>query len=90
MLGRLRGVKRSLNGALRPLHTPPPLARAAAVWHSTKPSNKRSRAREPAMDLKTLIILVLLVGVGVLGYLYYDARQHSVSVELPNLKIEAK
>jgi len=42
------------------------------------------------MDIKSLVILVLLVGVGVLGYLYYDARQHSVSVDLPNLKIEAK
>ena len=42
------------------------------------------------MDAKTLLILILLVAIGVLGYLYYDARQHSVSVDLPNLKIEAK
>jgi hypothetical protein len=42
------------------------------------------------MDIKSLVILALVVGVGVLGYLYYDARQHSVSVDLPNLKIEAK
>jgi hypothetical protein len=42
------------------------------------------------VDAKTLLILILLVAVGVLGYLYYDARQHSVSVDLPNLKIEAK
>ena len=42
------------------------------------------------MDIKSLVILALVVEVGVLGYLYYDARQHSVSVDLPNLKIEAK
>lgn len=48
------------------------------------------RAREPAMDLKTLIILVLLVAVGVLGYLYYDSQQNVVRVDLPGVKIEAK
>ncbi len=42
------------------------------------------------MDIKTLLIVVLVVAVGVLGYLYYDAQQHGVSVDLPNLKIEAK
>jgi predicted negative regulator of RcsB-dependent stress response len=42
------------------------------------------------MDTKTLIILVLLVGVGVLGYLYYDSQQSSVRVDLPGVKIEAK
>jgi hypothetical protein len=42
------------------------------------------------MDTKTLIILVLLVGVGVLGYLYYDSQQSAVRVDLPGVKIEAK
>ena len=31
------------------------------------------------MDAKTLLILLLIVGVGVLGYLYYDSQQHGVS-----------
>jgi hypothetical protein len=40
------------------------------------------------MDSKSLIILVLLVAIGVLGYLYWDAR-HTV-LNLPNFKIEAR
>ena len=42
------------------------------------------------MDLKTLIILVLLAGVGVFGYLYYESQQSAVRVDLPGVKIEAK
>jgi len=42
------------------------------------------------MDLKNLIILVLLVGVAVLGYLYYQSQQNVVRVDLPGVKIEAK
>lgn len=42
------------------------------------------------MDAKTVVIALLLVGLIVLGYLYYDSQQHGVSVNLPNLKIEAK
>ena len=42
------------------------------------------------MDTKTLLILLLVAGVGVLGYLYYDSQQSSVRVDLPGVKIEAK
>jgi hypothetical protein len=42
------------------------------------------------MDLKSLVIIVLVVGVAVLGYLYYESRQNVVRVDLPGVKIEAK
>ncbi len=42
------------------------------------------------MDLKSVLIIVLVVAVGVLGYLYYESQQTSVSVDLPGLKIQAK
>ena len=42
------------------------------------------------MDLKSLIIIVLVIGVAVLGYLYYDSQQSAVRVDLPGVKIEAK
>jgi predicted negative regulator of RcsB-dependent stress response len=42
------------------------------------------------MDAKTLLIVVLLAGVGVLGYLYYESQQSSVSIDLPGVKIDAK
>jgi hypothetical protein len=42
------------------------------------------------MDVKSLLIIVLVIGVAVLGYLYYDSQQSSVRVDLPGVKIEAK
>jgi hypothetical protein len=42
------------------------------------------------MDLKTIVIIVLAVGVAVLGYLYYESQQNIVRVELPGVKIQAK
>lgn len=42
------------------------------------------------MDLKTLIIVVLAIGVAVLGYLYYDSQQSAVRIDLPGVKIDAK
>jgi hypothetical protein len=30
------------------------------------------------------------VGLIVVGYLYYDSQRHGVSIDLPNVKIEAK
>jgi uncharacterized protein HemY len=41
-------------------------------------------------DMKSLIILVLLVAVAVLGYLYYDSQRSAVRIDLPGVKIEAK
>jgi hypothetical protein len=42
------------------------------------------------MDVKTVIIGVLSVAVVVLGYLYWDAQQTRVKVDLPGLKIEGR
>lgn len=42
------------------------------------------------MDAKTAIIAILVIAVGILGYLYYDAEynQPKVKIELPGVKIE--
>jgi uncharacterized protein HemY len=45
---------------------------------------------EHVIDLKTLLIVVLVVAVGVLGYLYYESQQGGVRVDLPGVTIEAK
>jgi uncharacterized protein HemY len=42
------------------------------------------------MDSKTILILLLLVAVGVLGYLYYDSQQTQVRIDVPGFKLEAK
>jgi hypothetical protein len=42
------------------------------------------------MDAKSLLIILLVIGVAVLGYLYYDSQQNHVRVDLPGIKIEAK
>ncbi|MFN0219108.1 MAG: hypothetical protein ACKVP4_09870 [Hyphomicrobium sp.] len=42
------------------------------------------------MDVKSLVIGVLVVAVGVLGYLYYESEQTTVKVDLPGIKIEGK
>ena len=42
------------------------------------------------MDAKSLLIGVLVVAVGVFGYLYYDSQQTKVKVDLPGVKIEGK
>lgn len=42
------------------------------------------------MDTKSLIIGALIVGVGVLGYLYWDSQQTTVKIDLPGVKIEGK
>jgi hypothetical protein len=42
------------------------------------------------MDVKSLLIILLVIGVAVLGYLYYQSQQSSVRVDLPGIKIEAK
>ena len=40
------------------------------------------------MDAKSMLIGALVVGVGVLGYLYYDSQRNQVKVDLPGVKIE--
>jgi hypothetical protein len=41
-------------------------------------------------DPKNFLILLLLVGVAVLGYLYYDSQQTQVRIDVPGFKLEAK
>jgi hypothetical protein len=41
-------------------------------------------------DPKNILILLLLVAVGVLGYLYYDSQQTQVRIDVPGFKLEAK
>ena len=54
-------------------------------WVSTSTETGECR-----VDIKSIIIGMLVVGVGVLGYLYYDAQQTKVKVDLPGIKIESK
>ena len=42
------------------------------------------------MDAKSAIIGILVVAVGVLGYMLWDANQTKVRVDLPGLKIEGR
>jgi uncharacterized protein HemY len=42
------------------------------------------------MDLKTLLIVALVVAVAVLGYLYYESQQNVVRIDAPGFKLEAK
>jgi hypothetical protein len=41
-------------------------------------------------DPKTIIIILLLIGIAVLGYLYYDSQQTAVRIDVPGFKLEAK
>jgi hypothetical protein len=42
------------------------------------------------MDAKSILIVLLAVAVGVLGYLYYDSQQTKVKLDLGGVKIEGK
>jgi hypothetical protein len=53
-------------------------------------SLEQQAAWEAAMDAKTLLILLLIVAVGVLGYFYYDSQKHGLVIDTPGVKIEAK
>lgn len=41
-------------------------------------------------DPKTILIFLLVIAVGVLGYLYYDSQQTAVRIDVPGFKLEAK
>jgi hypothetical protein len=41
-------------------------------------------------DPRNMLIAILAVAVAVLGYLYYDSRQHRVTVDLPGFRLDAK
>ena len=38
--------------------------------------------------MKNLLVGALIVGVAVLGYLYYQSRQNTVEIKLPDVTIE--
>ncbi len=42
------------------------------------------------MDGKSVLIGVLVIAVAMLGYLYYDAQQSKVKIDLPGVKIDAR
>lgn len=42
------------------------------------------------MDMKSMVIGALAIGIAVLGYLYYDSQQSSIKIDLPGVKIEGK
>jgi hypothetical protein len=50
---------------------------------------RNEKARGMA-DLKNMLVGALIIGVAVLGYLYYQSRQHTVEITLPNVTIEKK
>ncbi len=41
-------------------------------------------------NMKSLLIGALIVGVAVLGYLYWDSQRDKVSIDVPGVKIETK
>ena len=40
--------------------------------------------------MKNILIGALIVGVAVVGYLYYQSRQNTIEIKLPNVTIEKK
>jgi len=42
------------------------------------------------MDTKSLIIILLAVGLAVVGYLYYERSQSGISIKAPGVNIEAQ
>ena len=38
--------------------------------------------------MRNLLVGALIVGVAVLGYLYYQSRQNTVEIKLPDVTIE--
>jgi hypothetical protein len=41
-------------------------------------------------DPKNIVIMLLLIGMFVLGYLYYESQQTKVTIDVPGFKLEAK
>ena len=45
---------------------------------------------DQSMDSKTAVIGILVIAVGVLGYLYWDSQQTKVDIRVPGVSIQAK
>ena len=41
-------------------------------------------------EMKNILIGALIAGIVVLGYLYYQSRQSTLEIKLPNVSIEKK
>ncbi len=41
-------------------------------------------------DMKNVLIGALIVGAAVAGYLYYQSRQNTIEIRLPNVTIEKR
>ena len=41
-------------------------------------------------DPKNIVIALLVIGVAVLGYLYYESQQTHGRIDVPGFKLEAK
>jgi len=54
---------------------------------SARRLSDNSKQKELAMDGKSLLIGALIVGMGVLGYMYWDS-QHNTVVKLPGVEIK--
>lgn len=54
--------------------------------HTTTHKNRGALMSDP----KNLVIALLLIGVAVLGYLYYESQQTHVRIDVPGFKLEAK
>ncbi len=39
------------------------------------------------MDMKSMIIGILVVGVAVLGYYFYQQQQNTIQIQLPSVKV---
>lgn len=50
----------------------------------------RSESEAFMSDPKNIVILLLLAGIAVLGYLYYDSQRTAVRIDVPGFKLEAK
>ncbi len=40
--------------------------------------------------MKNLLVGALIVGVAVLGYFYYQSRQNTIEIKLPDVTIEKR
>jgi hypothetical protein len=56
----------------------------------THTTTHKNRGALIMSDPKNLVIALLLIGVAVLGYLYYESQQTHVRIDVPGFKLEAK
>ena len=57
---------------------------------SSAEQSRRCLGVDPMSGMKSILIGALIVAVAVLGYLYYQGRQNTIEIKLPNVSIEKK